>query len=96
MSRVTTQRVALVAIVVVVGGLSLPLTALLLDTVVDENLLLPIQWLASVLVCAGAGAVLREAVAQGASARRGALLGAILGLIAAGASDVVLLFLISG
>jgi hypothetical protein len=95
MSTVGWQRVALGAIAVAVGWMSLPLTALLLDTVVPD-LLLPIALLGTVGICAAAGAGLRQAAGPDASARRGAAVGALAGLAAAIVSYVALFVLITG
>jgi hypothetical protein len=95
-SAVTGQRIALVLACLVVGWFALPMTALLLDTRVDENLLLPIAALATMGLCGAVGALLRRAAGEQASALRGAVLGAAIGLGCLVVSVVALILLLAG
>lgn len=94
MSRVAWQRIVLVLVAVVVGWFALPVTALFLDTVLEGGLV-AVAVVAAAALCAGAGAVLPDAAGAGASRARGALLGAVLGVVALSVSMAVLFVLIT-
>ena len=95
MSSVAWQRIVLVLVSLVAGWFALPLSALLLDQVLEGGLLV-VALVAAAAVCAGAGALLPDAAGAGASRARGAVLGAVLGLVVTLVSVVVLFVLISG
>jgi hypothetical protein len=63
--------------------MSLPVTALFLDTVLHSWALLAVALIGSMAIGAAVGAVLSDAAGSGAGARRGAILGGVLGTFAA-------------
>ncbi len=82
MTPVGRSRWLLVLVALAVGILGLPLVALVLDSAVDENLLLPIQMVVAGGTCAVVGYLRPEVAGEGASRGRGAVVGVIAGLLA--------------
>jgi hypothetical protein len=91
---VLAHRLIAIPTIATTAALSLPLTALVLDTRVDENLLLPIQLGAMTGVGAGVGAALPGLAGKSASHLRGGMVGAGLGVGLAIAADAALMLLI--
>jgi hypothetical protein len=89
------QRLIAGAAIVPAGALALPLTAGLLDTRVDENLLLPIAAGGTMALGAGVGAALPNAFSSVGSRGRAALVGAGAALGVAALSTTALLLLLA-
>lgn len=81
--KVLLHGIGLVLVCVVLAAMSLPVTALFLDTVLDSWALLAVAVVGSAAIGAAVGAVLSDAAGSGAGARRGAVLGGVLGSVAA-------------
>jgi hypothetical protein len=93
---VNVQRIVAVVVLVLLGMVSLPLVASVLDGEGTENWILPVQ----LLLMAGVGAVVGRAVpalaGERASRRRSVAVGALVGLAAAVLGLVVFFLLLSG
>lgn len=94
-SRVAWQRVVLVLVALVVGWFALPVTALLLDSVLEGGLLV-VALLGAAAVGGVAGALLPSAAGEHASRARGAVLGAVLAAAGTVIGVVVLFVLVAG
>jgi hypothetical protein len=95
MSR-SAQRVVGIVVLVVLGMLSLPVSAYALDDPGTENWIVPVQLLAMAAVGAAVTVGLPGMAREGASTGRRALTGAWWGLLAAFAGVVVFWFLLNG
>jgi hypothetical protein len=93
---VSVQRIVAVVVLVLLGMVSLPLVASVLDGEGTENWILPVQ----LVLMAGVGAVVGRAVpalaGEGASRRRSVAVGTLVGLAAAVLGLVVFFLLLSG
>jgi hypothetical protein len=89
------QRALLAFVVLVVGWLALPLSATLLDGVLEGGLLV-VALLLAALVGGAAGALLPGVVGPDSPRWRSALLGAALGMAATVISTIALFVIISG
>ena len=90
------QRVVGIVVLLVLGMLSLPASAYVLDDPGTENWIVPVQLLAMAAVGAAVTIGLPGMAREGASAGRRALTGAWWGLLAAFVGVVVFWFLLSG
>jgi hypothetical protein len=95
MSR-TVQRVVGIVVLLVLGVLSLPATAYVLDGQGTENWIVPVQLLATAAVGAALAVALPALARGGASTGRRAMTGAWWGLLAAFVGVVVFWLLVSG
>ncbi|WP_426244661.1 hypothetical protein [Nocardioides sp. LHG3406-4] len=92
----TVQRVVALALLLVAGILSLPAAASVLDGQGSENLIVPAQLVAMALVGALVGYLLPGLAGDGATRRRGATMGAVVGVIMALAGVVLFFLLLNG
>lgn len=92
---VVAQRVILTLVVLVIGWLALPLSAALLDGVLEGGLFV-VALLFAALVCGGVGALLPGAIGPESPRWRSALLGTALGMAATVISTIALFVLIAG
>jgi hypothetical protein len=95
MSR-SAQRLVGIVVLAVLGMLSLPVSAYVLDDPGTENWIVPVQLLAMAAVGAAVTVGLPGMAREGASTGRRALTGAWWGLLAAFAGVVVFWFLLNG
>jgi hypothetical protein len=95
MSR-SAQRLVGIVVLLVLGMLSLPVTAYVLDDPGTENWIVPVQLLAMAVVGAAVTVALPGLAREGAPTARRAMTGAWWGLIAAFAGVVVSWIAISG
>jgi hypothetical protein len=95
MSR-SAQRLVGIVVLAVLGMLSLPVSAYVLDDPGTENWIVPVQLLAMAALGAAVTVGLPGMAREGASTGRRALTGAWWGLLAAFAGVVVFWFLLNG
>jgi hypothetical protein len=95
MSR-SAQRLVGIVVLAVLGMLSLPVSAYVLDDPGTENWIVPVQLLAMAAVGAAVTVGLPGMAREGATTGRRALTGAWWGLLAAFAGVVVFWFLLNG
>jgi hypothetical protein len=95
MSR-SAQRLVGIVVLAVLGMLSLPVSAYVLDDPGTENWIVPVQLLAMAAVGAAVTVGLPGMAREGASTGRRALTGAWWGLLAAFVGVVVFWFLLNG
>lgn len=95
MSR-SAQRLVGIVVLVVLGMLSLPVSAYVLDDPGTENWIVPVQLLAMAALGAAVTVGLPGMAREGGSTGRRALTGAWWGLLAAFAGVVVFWFLLNG
>ena len=89
-------RIAALLVLVVLGVLSLPLVASVLDRQGTENWILPVQLLLMAVVGAVVGRLLPEVAGEGATPRRAVVVGALVGVGAAVLGLVIFFLLLSG
>ena len=92
----STQRVVALLVLLVLGVVSLPLVASVLDGEGTENWILPVQLLLMALVGAIVGSVRAPPGRGGASERRGVVVGAVIGVGAAVLGLLVFFLLLNG
>ncbi|NYE37635.1 hypothetical protein F4692_002768 [Nocardioides cavernae] len=90
------QRVVAILVLLVLGMLSLPVAASLLDGEGTENWIVPVQLVAMAAVGAAVAVALPGLVREGAPTGRRAMTGAWYGLLAAFVGVVVFWLLLSG
>lgn len=90
------QRLLAVGILLVLGILSLPVSAALLDDKVDENWLIPIAVVTMAVCGAVVGWLLPALGGTSGSRPRGALIGAFVGVAAYAIAFAVWLFMLAG
>jgi hypothetical protein len=90
------QRVGAILLLLVAGALSLPVSATFLDGEGTENWIVPVQLAAMALIGALVGATLPGLAGDGASRRRGAWIGAVVGIVMAVLGVAVFSLLING
>jgi hypothetical protein len=90
---VSTQRVVAVVVLLVLGIVSLPLVASVLDSEGTENWILPVQLLLMAAVGALVGWALPRLAGPAASKGRGAVVGAVVG-VACGVLGLLVFFLL--
>ena len=90
------QRVVGIVVLLVLGGLVWPLTALFLDDEGSENWIVPIGLLAAMAIGAAVTVALPALARAGAPAARRAVTGAWWGLLASFAGIAVFWFLLNG
>lgn len=95
MSR-SAQRLVGIVVLVVLGMLSLPVSAYVLDDPGTENWIVPVQLLAMAALGAAVTVGLPGMAREGASTGRRAVTGAWWGLLAAFAGVIVFWFLLNG
>jgi hypothetical protein len=93
---VNTPRIVAGAGLVLLGMVSLPLVASVLDGEGTENWILPVQLLLMALVGAAVGRAVPALAGEGAGARRRVVVGALVGLAGAVLGLVVFFLLLSG
>ena len=93
---VLAHRIMMGLVTVVLAAMSLPVTAMFLDTVVDSVPLLVVALLGAMAIGAGAGALLPKVGGSDASVTRGAQIGLVLGLGAAIVGDLVWFRVLTG
>jgi hypothetical protein len=93
---VNTPRIVAGAALVLLGMVSLPLVASVLDGEGTENWILPVQLLLMALVGAAVGRAVPALAGEGAGARRRMVVGALVGLAGAVLGLVVFFLLLSG
>jgi hypothetical protein len=93
---VNTPRIVAGAGLVLLGLVSLPLVASVLDGEGTENWILPVQLLLMALVGAAVGRAVPALAGEGAGARRRMVVGALVGLAGAVLGLVVFFLLLSG
>ncbi len=91
-----TPRIVAGAGLVLLGMVSLPLVASVLDGEGTENWILPVQLLLMALVGAAVGRAVPALAGEGAGARRRMVVGALVGLAGAVLGLVVFFLLLSG
>ena len=96
MDAVNTPRIVAGAALVLLGMVSLPLVASVLDGEGTENWILPVQLLLMALVGAAVGRAVPALAGEGAGARRRMVVGALVGLAGAVLGLVVFFLLLSG
>ena len=96
MDAVNTPRIVAGAGLVLLGMVSLPLVASVLDGEGTENWILPVQLLLMALVGAAVGRAVPALAGEGAGARRRMVVGALVGLAGAVLGLVVFFLLLSG
>ena len=96
MDAVNTPRIVAGAGLVLLGMVSLPLVASVLDGEGTENWILPVQLLLMALVGAAVGRAVPALAGEGAGARRRVVVGALVGLAGAVLGLVVFFLLLSG
>ncbi len=96
MDAVNTPRIVAGAGLVLLGMVSLPLVASVLDGEGTENWILPVQLLLMALVGAAVGRAVPALAGKGAGARRRMVVGALVGLAGAVLGLVVFFLLLSG
>ena len=89
----STQRAVAIVVLVLLGFVSLPLVASVLDGEDTENWIIPVQLLLMALVGALVGWALPAVAGPAATKRRGALVGAVIG-VAAGVLGLLVFFLL--
>ncbi|HET7820400.1 MAG TPA: hypothetical protein VFL10_02655 [Ornithinibacter sp.] len=90
------RRAAALLVLLVLGVISLPLVASVLDGQGTENLILPVQLVLMVAAGALAGRLVPTLGGADASPRRGIVVGALLGLGAAVFGLVIFFLLLNG
>ncbi len=93
---VTGQRVAALVVLVVLGVLSLPLVAAILDGEGTENWIIPVQLLLMAAVGALVGRLMPALAGPGATRGRAVLVGVVAGLAAAALGLIIFFLLLSG
>jgi hypothetical protein len=93
---VNTPRIVAGAALVLLGMVSLPFVASVLDGEGTENWILPVQLLLMALVGAAVGRAVPALAGEGAGARRRVVVGALVGLAGAVLGLVVFFLLLSG
>lgn len=96
MASVAGQRWTAVVILLVLGVLSLPVSAALFDGEGSENWILPLAVLIMVVIGAVVGAMLPGLAGAGATQQRGAMIGAAVGVGMLVLGIVVFFLLLSG
>ena len=92
----TGERVLVLAVLLVAGMLSLPTSAYFLDGSATENLILPVALLVMAGLGAALGAALPDFAGADASPSRGALTGAVVGVLMSLVGLAVFFLLVSG
>lgn len=90
------QRVVAVAALVLLGMLSLPLVASVLDGASTENWIIPVQLLLMAVVGAVVGRAVPALAGEGSDHRRATLVGALVGVGAAVLGLLVFFLLLNG
>ena len=90
------RRAAALLVLLVLGVISLPLVASVLDTQGTENFILPVQLVLMTALGALAGRLVPTLGGADASRRRGIIVGALLGLGAAVFGLVIFFLLLNG
>ena len=90
------KRVVAVLVLLVLGVLSLPLAAWVLDDEGTENWILPVQLLLMAVIGAVVGRLVPELAGEGATPRRAVVVGVLVGLGAAVLGLLVFFLLLSG
>lgn len=90
------KRVVAVVVLLVLGVLSLPLVAWVLDDEGTENWILPVQLLLMAVVGAVVGRLAPELAGEGATPRRAVVVGVLVGLGAAVLGLLIFFLLLSG
>ena len=93
---VTGQRVAAIVVLVVLGVLSLPVVAAVLDGEGTENWIIPVQLLLMAAVGALVGRLVPALAGPDATRGRAVLVGVVVGLAAAALGLVIFFLLLSG
>lgn len=93
---VSVQRVVAIVVLIVLGVLSLPLVAAVLDGEGTENWIIPVQLALMALVGAVAGRFVPALAGEGATRGRAAGIGAVVGVAAAVLGLVVFFLLLNG
>ena len=93
---VSEKRVAALLVLLVLGVVSLPLVASVLDGQSTENWILPVQLLLMAALGAVAGGFVPSLAGATASRRRGALVGAAVGVACAALGVVIFFLLLNG
>ena len=96
MAVVSTQRVAALVILLVLGVLSLPLVAAVLDGESTENWIIPVQLLLMAVVGALVGRMVPALAGPDATRGRAVLVGVVAGLAAAVVGLLIFFLLLSG
>ena len=96
MDAVNVPRIVAASALVLLGMVSLPLVASVLDGEGTENWILPVQLLLMALVGAAVGRAVPALAGEGAGARRRMVVGALVGLAGAVLGLVVFFLLLSG
>ncbi len=95
-ARPGAQRLAALVILLVLGVLSLPVTAALFDGEGSENWILPVQLAAMALVGAVVGRLLPGLAGADADRTRATWIGVLVGVVAAVVGVVLFFLLLSG
>jgi hypothetical protein len=95
-SSVSVQRVVAIVVLLVLGVLSLPLVAAVLDGEGTENWIIPVQLLLMALVGAVVGRAVPALAGPGADHRRAMVVGALMGVGAAVLGLVIFFLLLNG
>lgn len=90
------QRVGAIGLLLVVGVMSLPVTAYFLDGEGAENWILPVALVVAAVGGAVIGAVLPDVAGAGATVARGAVRGALIGVLMCLVGLVIFFILLSG
>jgi len=90
------QRVAALVILLVLGVLSLPLVAAVLDGESTENWIIPVQLLLMAAIGALVGRMVPALAGSGATRGRAVLVGAVAGVAAAVLGLLIFFLLLSG
>ena len=94
--HVVVKRVVALVVLLVLGVLSLPLVAWVLDGEATENWIVPVQLLLMAVVGAVVGRLVPELAGAGATPRRAVVVGVLVGVGAAVLGLVVFFLLLSG
>ena len=90
------KRVVALVVLLVLGVLSLPLVAWVLDGEATENWIVPVQLLLMAVVGAVVGRLVPELAGAGATPRRAVVVGVLVGVGAAVLGLVIFFLLLSG
>jgi hypothetical protein len=93
---VVVKRVVALVVLLVLGVLSLPLVAWVLDGEATENWIVPVQLLLMAVVGAVVGRLVPELAGAGATPRRAVVVGVLVGVGAAVLGLVIFFLLLSG
>jgi hypothetical protein len=93
---VSVQRILAFVVLLVLGVLSLPLVASVLDDEGTENWILPVQLVLMALVGAVVGRLVPSVAGEGATPRRAVVVGAVAGVAAAVVGLLIFFVLLSG